>query len=35
VGLDGLGIGILDAGGNHRRGRGQFWGESGASYCNQ
>jgi len=28
-------MGVLDASGECRRGRGSFWGEFGASHCNQ
>ena len=31
----GFGMGVLDGGGNCRRGRGSFVGEFGASHCNQ
>ena len=30
-----LGMGVLDFGGERRRGRGSFGGEFGASHCNQ
>jgi len=31
----GRGMGVLDEGGDHRRGRGSFVGEFGASHCNR
>jgi len=31
----GLGMGVLNFGGDHRRGRGSFGGEFGASHCYQ
>ena len=31
----GRGMGVLDGGGYHGREKGQFWGEFGASHCNE
>jgi len=31
----GLGVGVLDFGGDRRRGRGSLWDEFAASHCNQ
>jgi len=31
----GLGMGVLDFGGDRGRGMGSFWDEFGASHCNQ
>jgi len=35
VSVVGLGMGVLDFGGDRRRGRSSFGGEFGASHCNQ